>query len=91
MMSGADFKPGRDWPAMAFVALLINSAYLTAAPSATLFYYGNVAFHVALGVVVIIAAGFRLVARRWRLPGAALAGVAVTGAGAAAGVGAACR
>ena len=85
-MAGADFKPGRDWLAMAFVALLINSAYLTAAPSATLFYYGNVALHVALGAVVAIAAGFRLVARRWRLPGAALTGAALAEAGAAAGV-----
>ncbi len=86
MMSGADFKPGRDWLAMAFVALLINSAYLTAAPSATLFYYGNVAVHVALGAVVAIAAGLRLAARRWRLPGAALTGAALAEAGAAAGV-----
>ena len=80
------FTLRRDWLAAAFVALLVNSAYLAAAPSATLFYYGNVALHVALGAVVVIAAGFRLVARRWRLPGAALAGVAVAGAGAAAGV-----
>src|SRR4249920_494392 len=85
-MAGADFTPRRDWLAPAFVALLVNSAYLAAAPSATLFYYGNVGLHVALGAVVVIAAGFRLVARRWRLPGTALAGVAVAGAGAAAGV-----
>jgi tetratricopeptide (TPR) repeat protein len=80
------FTPGRDWLTIAFVVLLVNSAYLTAAPSATLFYYGNVALHVALGAIVAIAAVLRLVARRLKLTGTALTGAAIAGAGASVGV-----
>jgi tetratricopeptide (TPR) repeat protein len=85
-MAGPVFKPGRDWLAIGFVVLLVNSAYLTAAPSATLFYYSNVALHVVLGAVVAIAALLRLVARRLPLTRATLTGAAIAGAGAAVGV-----
>jgi tetratricopeptide (TPR) repeat protein len=39
----------------AFILLVANSAYLAAAASPTLFFYGNVALHVVLGVVVTLA------------------------------------
>ncbi len=80
------FKPGRDWLATAFIVLLVNSVYLTAAPSATLFYYSNVALHVMLGAIVAIVAGVRLMRRRLPLSRAALTGVAIAGVGAAVGV-----
>jgi hypothetical protein len=38
----------------AFFLLLVNSAYLAAFASPTLFYYGNVAGHAFLGVVLLI-------------------------------------
>jgi len=37
------------------VVLLANSVYLAAVASPTLFFYGNVALHVSLGVVVAAA------------------------------------
>lgn len=37
------------------VALLVNSVYLSALPSATIFYMGNVLLHLALGAVFLIA------------------------------------
>ena len=42
---------GSAWGA-AFVALLINSAYLAATASPTLFYFANVVLHMGLGVVL---------------------------------------
>ncbi len=44
-----------------FIALLVNSAYLVAAPSATLWYYANVAAHPLLGLGLAVA----LVRRFW--------------------------
>ena len=35
-----------------FLLLVLNSAYLVARAEATLFYFANVALHVALGLVV---------------------------------------
>jgi tetratricopeptide (TPR) repeat protein len=85
-MGGSVREPRRNGLAVAFVVLLVNSAYLAAAPSATLFYYGNVALHVVLGAAVAIVAGLRLLAGRWRLTRPALAAAAIAGAGAGFGV-----
>ncbi len=38
-----------------WLALLLNTAYIAAAPSPTLFYMGNVVLHLALGVVLTLA------------------------------------
>jgi tetratricopeptide (TPR) repeat protein len=86
MMARPVFNSRRDWLAMAFVILLANSAYLAAAPSATLFYYSNVALHVGLGAVVAVAALFRLVARRLPLTKTALTGAVLAEVGAAVGI-----
>src|SRR2546425_1331107 len=85
-MGGSVLESRRNWLAIAFVVLLVNSAYLAAAPSATLFYYANVAVHVVLGAVVAVVAGVRLVTRQLRLTRPAFTGAAIAGAGAAFGV-----
>ena len=46
-----------------FIALLINTAYVAALPSATVFYVANVLLHVVLGVVA--AAGLAWVRVNW--------------------------
>ncbi len=43
------------WIAIAFLALLLNTAYIAAFASATVFYMGNVLIHLVLGVVLAIA------------------------------------
>ena len=40
--------------AIAFGALLINSAYLAASASPTLFYFSNIVLHIALGIALAI-------------------------------------
>ena len=40
--------------AAAFGALLINSAYLAASSSPTLFYFSNILIHIALGIALAI-------------------------------------
>src|SRR4051812_24518944 len=82
--SGRRARP--DWIAIAFLVLLINSAYVAAAPSATLFYYANVALHVLLGATVAIAAAVALAAGRLRFNGPQSVAAILTGAGAAFGV-----
>jgi tetratricopeptide (TPR) repeat protein len=78
-------EPVPRWIAIAFLVLLINSAYLAAAPSATLFYYGNVALHVVLGALLAAVATLQVATRRVRLTAAVSAGAAVAAAGAALG------
>ena len=41
-----------------FVFLLINSGYIAAYPSATLFYMGNVVAHLAVGILLMVAAAW---------------------------------
>jgi tetratricopeptide (TPR) repeat protein len=41
--------------AAGWLALLVNTAYLAALPSPTLFYMGNVVLHLALGLVLTVA------------------------------------
>src|SRR5271166_563195 len=50
------------WVAIAFLVLLLNTAYIAAFASATVFYMGNVLLHLALGLALSIAGVF-LIAR----------------------------
>jgi Tfp pilus assembly protein PilF len=52
----------------ATTALLLNTAYLAATASPTLFYFGNVVLHMGLGVVLAAVYGRRLLAA-WRTLG----------------------
>src|SRR5262245_5821242 len=52
-----------------FGALLLNSAYLAAWPSPSLFFYGNVALHVVLGVATVLFAVPLMIRRSQRLAG----------------------
>ncbi len=69
------------WTAVLFVVLLVNTAYITAFASPTIFYMGNVLAHLVLGLVVALAFGV-LLARRPDLraglvPAAVLFGIAL--------------
>jgi tetratricopeptide (TPR) repeat protein len=86
MTDGSVRDVTRSGLAAAFAALLCNSMYLSAAPSATLFYYANVAVHLFLGVAVAIGAVRLLATRRLTLPGPAPAGAALLAIGAVFGV-----
>jgi Flp pilus assembly protein TadD len=46
------------WTAVVFIILLINTAYVAALPSPTIFYMGNVLLHLVLGVALTIALFF---------------------------------
>lgn len=48
------------WSAVLFIGLLINTAYVAALPSPTIFYMGNVLLHLVLGVVLTVAVLFLL-------------------------------
>jgi len=50
----------RYWTAFLFIALLINTAYVAALPTPTVFYMGNVLLHLVLGVVLTAAVLFLL-------------------------------
>ena len=50
----------RQWTAVLFVVLLINTAYIAAFNSPTIFYMGNVLVHLVLGVVLTVALLFLL-------------------------------
>ena len=49
----------RTLAAAGWLALLVNTAYIAALPSPTLFYMGNVVLHLVLGLALTVAA-FRL-------------------------------
>jgi tetratricopeptide (TPR) repeat protein len=49
-----------SWTAILFLVLLINTAYIAALPSPTIFYMGNVLLHLLLGVVLTVALFFLL-------------------------------
>ena len=74
------------WLTVAFVVLLLNSAYLAATASASLFYFANVAFHAALGTVITGLALTHLRTRAWRLPAAAIPAAILLGLGALSGL-----
>src|SRR5277367_3669780 len=46
------------WTAAAFLVLLLNTAYIAAFASPTVFYMGNVLIHLVLGVVLSVAVVF---------------------------------
>jgi len=50
----------QQWTAVLFVVLLINTAYIAAFNSPTIFYMGNVLLHLVLGVVLTVALLFLL-------------------------------
>ncbi len=62
------------WVAAGFVVLLLNTAYVWAFASATIFYMMNVLLHVVLGVAVAAGAAL-LLRRRWREAPAAAVGL----------------
>ena len=69
------------WTAALFVVLLVNTAYITAFASPTVFYMGNVLVHLVLGLALAIAFAV-LLARRPDLragvvPAAVLLGIAL--------------
>ena len=49
------------WLAVCFLVLLINTAYIAAFASPTIFYMGNVLLHLGLGVALSIAAVWAIV------------------------------
>jgi len=53
---------------VAAVALALNSAYLAATATPSLFYFGNIVLHIALGAALAVAAIRRLSAARFRIP-----------------------
>src|SRR5271157_1284154 len=53
------------WVAAGFLLLILNSAYIWAFASPTVFYMGNVLLHVLLGIVVAVGAVL-LLRGRWR-------------------------
>jgi tetratricopeptide (TPR) repeat protein len=67
--------------AAGFLLLVLNSAYLAARADATAFYFANVAFHVAFGVLVTLVALGRLPDLWRRFGGAARAGLALLAGG----------
>src|SRR6185436_16029354 len=69
-----------------FLALLINSSYLAAYADPTAFYFGNVALHLLLGVVLGVAFGVFVIRRVRVLSLTLLISSVVIGLGAAFGV-----
>ena len=61
--------------------LLLNSAFLAAFPSATLWYYANVAIHPVLGIALTLFAVPRILSREWLGGPLLAAGVGSVGAG----------
>jgi tetratricopeptide (TPR) repeat protein len=57
----------RVWAA-ATAVLFVNSVYLAAAATASLFYYSNVLLHIVLGAILAIAAGRHILRRRAAFP-----------------------
>ena len=58
-------RPGAflKWTALLFVVLLLNTAYITAFASPTIFYMGNVLVHLLLGLVLAVMLAVLLVRR----------------------------
>ena len=63
---------------VAFIALLVNTAYVAAFPAATVFYVGNVLLHLVLGVVASVGL-FWLFRQRRLVPGVLLSGSLIFG------------
>ncbi|HEY2293651.1 MAG TPA: tetratricopeptide repeat protein [Thermoanaerobaculia bacterium] len=69
------------WTAVLFVVLLVNTAYITAFASPTIFYMSNVLAHLVLGLALAVACGVLLARRpdlrRGIVPAAVLFGIAL--------------
>ena len=78
--------PSTLWLTVAFLALLLNSAYLAASAAPTLFYFANVVLHPVLGVGITGLALLRLRGRAWRLPPVLMPGAILLGLGALSGL-----
>src|SRR5271165_4085438 len=63
----------QKWIAIFFLMLLVNTAYVAAFSSATVFYMTNVLFHLALGVVLSLAVLFTIHKRKDLIAGAPVA------------------
>lgn len=63
----------QKWIAIFFLILLVNTAYVAAFSSATVFYMANVLFHLVLGVAVSLAVIFTIRKRKDLLRGAPVA------------------
>ena len=70
-----------------FLVLLLNSAYLGALPSASLWYFANVALHPLLGLALAAVAGLALLRRRWTPAPLCAAGLGVSAIGLLLGLG----
>src|SRR5262245_31250549 len=64
-----------------FFILLINSSYLGAYADPTIFYFSNLAFHIALGIGLAIVYGYYFIRRARQLPGLLLVASALLGDG----------
>jgi tetratricopeptide (TPR) repeat protein len=64
-----------------FFILLINSSYLGAYADPTIFYFGNLAFHMGLGLALAVIYCYYLVTRARQLPRLLLIASAIIGAG----------
>src|SRR4051794_23008883 len=72
---------------IAFALLVVNSAYLAAFDTPSLFYFANVAAHALLGIVLTAAAAAGVIRYRPRLSRTAAAAATALALGAAAGIG----
>lgn len=72
---------------LAAAALAVNSAYLAATATASLFYYANVVLHVVLGIALAVVVGRRLAAGRIALGPWVAAAAAPLAVGAVSGLG----
>ena len=63
----------QKWIAIFFLVLLVNTAYVAAFSSATVFYMTNVLFHLVLGAVLSLAIAFTINKRKDLIAGAPVA------------------
>src|SRR5580658_7529744 len=63
----------QQWIAIFFLVLLVNTAYVAAFSSATVFYMTDVLFHLVLGVVLSLAVLFTIHKRKDLIAGAPVA------------------
>ncbi|HWF08365.1 MAG TPA: tetratricopeptide repeat protein [Bryobacteraceae bacterium] len=63
----------QKWIAIFFLVLLVNTAYIAAFSSATVFYMGNVLLHLVLGTVLSLAVIFTINKRKEIVAGAPVA------------------
>lgn len=69
------------------IALLLNTAYLVAFPTASLWYFANVLLHPLLGVAVVVALAIEARRHPWKVSPLVRASIASCGVGLVAGLG----